>query len=68
MNINSGKILKSANKYAMVFLECVFGKEGLHMTLKEKKELIIEMINRMDDNKMIESILYIVQKVFGRGI
>ncbi len=52
----------------MVFLECMFVKEGVHMTLKEKKELIIEIINRMDDNKMIESILYIIQKIFGRGI
>lgn len=32
------------------------------------KELIISLIQKIDDNKLLESIFYIIQKIIGRGI
>lgn len=32
------------------------------------KELLIYLINDIDDNKIIEALFYIVQKMIGRGI
>ncbi len=32
------------------------------------KELIINIINRINDEKLLESLFYIIQKLFGRGI
>lgn len=58
MNINSGKILKSANKYAMVFLECVFGKEELHM--EELNDLILKLNEK--DSYIIRQIYAIVYR------
>lgn len=58
MNINSGKILKSANKYAMVFLECVFDKEGLHM--EELNDLILKLNEK--DSYIIRQIYAIVYR------
>lgn len=32
------------------------------------KQLIIEMINRIEDERIIKSLFYIIQKLLGRGI
>lgn len=32
------------------------------------KQLIIELIQKTEDEKLLESLFYIVQKLFGRGI
>ncbi len=32
------------------------------------KKLIIELVDRIEDKKLLESIFYIIQKLFGRGI
>ena len=32
------------------------------------KEIIIELISRIDDEKMLECLFYIIQKIFGKGI
>lgn len=32
------------------------------------KEILIELIKRIDDEKILESLFYIIQKLFGRGI
>lgn len=32
------------------------------------KEILIELIKRIEDEKVIESLFFIVQKIFGRGI
>ena len=58
MNINSGKILKSANKYAMVFLECVFDKDELHM--EELNDLILKLNEK--DSYIIRQIYAIVYR------
>lgn len=31
------------------------------------KEMLIATINRIDDNKLLESLFYIVQKIIGKG-
>lgn len=67
MDINSGKILKSANKYVMVFLECVFDKEGLHMENIRKRKCLHELIDKMDDlqiAKLYQLVRGILGKVF----
>lgn len=32
------------------------------------KEMIMEIINRIEDEKLLESIFYIISKIWGRGI
>ena len=32
------------------------------------KEMLIYLINELDDNRLMESLFYIVQKIIGRGI
>lgn len=31
------------------------------------KEMLISTINRIEDNKLLESLFYIVQKILGKG-
>ena len=50
--------MKSANKYAMVFLECVFGKEELHM--EELNDLILKLNEK--DSYIIRQIYAIVYR------
>jgi hypothetical protein len=32
------------------------------------KSMIVELVDRIEDKKLLESIFYIIQKLFGRGI
>lgn len=32
------------------------------------KEIIIELVGRINDEKTLESLFYIIQKMFGKGI
>lgn len=32
------------------------------------KQLIIELVKRIEDENLLKSLFYIIQKIFGRGI
>lgn len=65
INICSESILKNISRYDMVFLECMFVKEGVHM--KNTRKRLHELIDKMDDlqiNKLYQLVRGILGKVF----
>ena len=37
------------------------------MTNEDYKKLIIELLKPLEDNKLLESLFYVIQKLVGRG-